>query len=182
MAKMSILALGLVAGLVACGGDSFSGKVSGYSFSPKEAIFVVGSNDQGSLILMSDQIGLCADLKSNQAQSLPNATTLGLVLFSSTDQGPQMVTTGTYIATDDNTLLASAGDYATATFDKSDAAGNTIFVNGSPTANSGNVKITSLSTASNGHANGTFDLTFGTDHATGGFDASVCAVQFPTGT
>lgn len=163
--------------MVGCSG-SVNGTVGGISLNVSDSIFAIlkdnSGKQTGALVFLSDKPRICESLKANR--SAKSATGLLLAMSRSNNDGSISPDVGDYTVIDRNPT--SAGNFAFASFSRTDSNCDPTLSNDASGAKSGIVKVTTLKGEANGNAVGTFDITFGGgDKVTGNFNASFCDIS-----
>ncbi|MBX7096201.1 MAG: hypothetical protein K1X89_00685 [Myxococcaceae bacterium] len=166
---MRYLACTVLLSLAACGsGNSFTGTVGGESLVVKQSALVTGTDSSGNLtglvIVLSDQVDLCAQLSSNKLAG--NA--LGISLTSTGASGALVPPTP-----GDYRVEATGGLQARASLRRTVGTSVSNF-----DAKAGTVKLSALRSGADGSAAGTYELTLGEalEKVTGSFNAPLCVV------
>lgn len=160
-----------------CGPGSVNGTVGGVSLAVSDAIFAVLKDDtgkqQGLLVLMADKPNICDSLKANREPKSATSLSMLFVRFNAQFEvlAPEV---GEYSVVENPTV---AGNYAGASFNRTDANCTSTLSAQASAARSGLIKLAALKAESNGTASATFDLTFGAgDKISGSVNAKYCDI------
>lgn len=169
-----MLAVAMVAA-VGCAPGSVSGSVGGVTMNVADAVFAVLKSDagksEGLLVILADKPNICTSLKANREPK--SATALTMMLYRVTQTDILAPDVGDYTVIDSNPT--SAGNYAGASFTRTDANCTNSLSASASSGKSGLIKVTGLKAEANGNATGSFDITFGAgDKVTGNFNAAFC--------
>lgn len=169
---MRYLAVAALLSLAACGsGNSFTGTVGGEGLVVKQSALVTGTDSSGNLtgliIVLSDQVDLCAQLSTNKLAG--NA--LGIALTSTGASGALVPPTP-----GDYRVEATGGLQARASLRRTVGASISNFE-----AKAGTVKLSALRSGTDGSAAGSYELTLGEalEKVSGSFNAPLCVVGTP---
>jgi len=171
MAMVSMMAL------VGCSG-SVNCQVGGVSLNVSDAIFAVLKDNAGKstglLVIMADKPKICDSLKANREPK--QSTALFMSMSRVTDTDTLAPDVGEYTVIEG--FPTKAGNYAYASFTRTDANCTNTLSSATSGAKSGLIKVTNLKGEANGNASATFDITFGSgDKVTGNFNASYCDIS-----
>jgi hypothetical protein len=172
---------------VACGGPgSVSGTVSGLSLAVQDSIFTPIKDDDGktvaAVIVLADKPNICGEIKANRNPKSTTSMVLALFRFSVSQQHLDFLAPDVGQYTVINSTPKGAGNYAKATFSRTDANCSSTLSEAAGAGVSGTVTVDSLKAEPGGKATGTFDITFGSnDKVKGNFNAVFCDVPPATG-
>ncbi len=168
---------------VACAPGSFNGTVAGNGLDVQDVVFIpmkdTGGAIKGVMVGMSDVFDICTLMKANKEPK--NATTVTFsVMTLNADYTFATPAAGDYPI---RTTVPASGNYAGGGFAKLDSTCTDTIADPQGTAQSGTVKVSSITLEAGGTMSGTFDVTFGTsDTATGSFAAAYCDAPLDSGT
>lgn len=168
--------LGAVAAvsLLGCGGEVV-GAVDGNSFKVMESALVLFNDDPANAtIFLSDQVGFCAVLKSNQFAADSNLLSLSLLRIADDGRPTLAFDPGSYTVSPPMLdLPSSPGRYSQLQLFAFDGQCRGLLVRERSRTVSGAIELSSFDSK---RAAGTFDAIFGSgDHLTGTFDAPACS-------
>lgn len=177
MRQISFAVLMLVAfGDTACGPGSFRGTVQGRRLNVADAVFymnpVGGEARPGLRVFLSDDSGLCSELREGRRQRSSNLFEIFLTRGVFADEE---VDEGSYMIGGD---AVRSGD---ATFQALDATCRYAFPPSDGAARSGTVELQKVQTAPGGQVEGTFAMSIGSqaDEVNGDFSAVWCDLSAP---